>query len=72
MSSIRINKAIGINTYYICWCFSLLYGCLLFWIKYDTNDHYLKYGDSLRIVCSSTNHEILKVTGYKPGLSIEY
>lgn len=36
----------------------------------SNNDHFYKYGDSLRIVCSSVNPEILKVVGYKPALEI--
>jgi len=38
----------------------------------SNNDHFYKYGDSLRIVCSSVNPEILKVVGYKPALAITH
>jgi len=38
----------------------------------SNNDHFYKYGDSLRVVCSSVNPEILKVIGYKSALEIAH
>lgn len=38
----------------------------------SNDNHFYKYGDSLRVVCSSINPEILKVIGYKPALEITH